>query len=1078
MEDHREYRLAAYLLDSLSAEGRREVEAHLAACARCREELVALQATLGLVKKAFPADAGAALDKARLVHVLGAWKRARVRRGWIVSVSAVAAAVLILGGLLFLAAGASVRYCKKPVRHVAELPVQDPSDDESVTAPGVAPAPLSPAEPMGVTVSDSGEPGGNRAAFGVSSFEPAHGTVALLRGNIDYDGAVAPAPEAPVVERAGEELMRADPARRALPGADGANYAIGIGGGAAGANGGRWADSARPESGVAVSGDEYKRTDDATVAAEGQERRVEILTADIPAGTQLDNLTNTQMAEEARGREQLRLAAEREAATPPTPSKPKAPARPAITTRKAAEKKSSAPSAKPETPAPADLFNRQSATGALVYRETGDKLERARDLRGEDDGAQVAQDPVTVVEKKAAGAEVRWGVTEDLLAETHMDLPDGFGVEDGRKFQNQPSATSAGIPQLGDAPQLGRASAHAGQEKGDHKEVTRLLANGLTAGESRAATPGIVVNDAGVDDIQGWSFGFAANARQDVNGTVRLDDSFRSHFDALDLGGDLSKSAGRGGGLSAAGEAPARAGGVPIGAEPLLRAYSYYRGHDANLDLASFRAHLLPVPPPSADAEGLSRDEFRTRYGVNPLVDTRIDHFSTFGMDVDTASYTRARDALRAGKLPEPKSVRVEEFVNYFPEEYPADPESAFSVFCEGGPSPFGRGFELLKIAVKARELRQQERKNAVLTFVVDVSGSMAAPACGQAAGAAAPTRLKLAAHALATLLDALGADDRVGIVAYSTHPTLILPHTPARERRRLLGAMESLAPSGATNIEAGLDLAYRVADEVFDAKALNRVILCSDGIANLGARGPEEILRKVTVFARRGIYLSAVGFGTGKYNDAMLVELSDKGNGNYRHVDSPEEAARIFYQDLPKTLDVLAQDAKIQVDFNPDVVSHYRLLGYEKRDIKDQDFRNDKVDAGEVGPGTTVTVLYEITRHTNPQGDIGKIFLRYRDVGTGRIEETNYPLRAGVLAVSLRDTTDRFRFIAAAAETAELLRESYFARDGSFEKVAALLARASPEFKARPEWVELNELVARAWRLALQRLGALAAAQ
>ena len=315
-----------------------------------------------------------------------------------------------------------------------------------------------------------------------------------------------------------------------------------------------------------------------------------------------------------------------------------------------------------------------------------------------------------------------------------------------------------------------------------------------------------------------------------------------------------------------------------------------------------------------------------------------------------------------------------------------------------------------------------------------------------------------------------------MAIVAYGTYPALILPHTPVRERRRILGAIASLAPGGATNLEAGLDLAYRVADEAFDAKALNRVILCSDGVANLGARGPEEILKKVVVFARRGIYLSAVGFGRDSYDDAMLGLLADKGNGNYRYVDSPEEAARIFNEDLPKTLDVLAQDAKIQVVFNPEVVSRYRLLGYEKRAIKDEDFRNDKVDAGEVGPGATVTVLYEIQRRTNPQGDIGRIHLRYRDAGTGRIEETDYPLSAGVLAVNLRDTTDRFRFVAAAAETAELLRESYFARDGSFEKTAALLASAGPEFKARRDWVELNELVLRAWKLTLERLEALAA--
>ncbi len=705
----------------------------------------------------------------------------------------------------------------------------------------------------------------------------------------------------------------------------------------------------------------------------------------------------------------------------------------------------------------------------------------------------------------SAGAEVRivqFYTSNDspvaALADTTQPLP-AAGLDPTMEGLAFGFATdhSARVPALGKTPKLGVLFGLTDESAAKYGEVeARYKWNEKAPADSNKPTD---------HAVQGWSYGIQVQGRGgvqrfDANGNAVAD------FQGIEPAGGRRLNFARGTEVNQTGVAP---GGEPAlpdvwimamqegdvlaalgygrastdtglrpGQEPVLRAYSYYRTLDAGLDFGSFTAHLVPVPPPAMDGEGLSQEEFRARFGTNPFVDTRVDHFSTFGMDVDTASYTRARDSLRAGKLPDPKSVRVEECVNYFPEAYPADPENAFSVFCEGGPSPFGEGMELLKVAVKARELRENERKNAVLTFAVDVSGSMAAPASGQAQSSTGPTRLALVAHALGTLVDALGPDDRVGIVAYGTHPTLILPHTAVRERGRVLGAIASLAANGQTNLEAGLDLAYRVADEVFDGKALNRVILCSDGVANLGSRGPDEILKKVTVFARRGIYLSSVGFGTGKYNDAMLGQLADKGNGNYRHVDSAEESARVFYQDLPKTLDVLAQDAKIQVEFNPDVVSHYRLLGYEKRDIKDQDFRNDKVDAGEVGPGTTVTVLYEIKRHTNPQGDIGKIFLRYRDVGTGRIEETNYPLSAGVLATGLRDTTDRFRFVAAVAETAELLRDSYFARDGSFERVAALLGANSPEFRARPEWVELNELVGGAWQLNVARLAALASAR
>jgi Ca-activated chloride channel family protein len=203
-----------------------------------------------------------------------------------------------------------------------------------------------------------------------------------------------------------------------------------------------------------------------------------------------------------------------------------------------------------------------------------------------------------------------------------------------------------------------------------------------------------------------------------------------------------------------------------------------------------------------------------------------------------------------------------------------------------------------------------------------------------------------------------------------------------------------------------------------------------------------------------------------------MLENLANKGNGNYAYVDGAAEARRIFLRSLPATLQVLAQDAKIQVDFNPEVVSHYRLLGYENRDIQDKDFRNDRVDAGEVGPGTTVTVLYEIRRRTNPQGAIGRIFLRYRDRGTERVEEVDYPLSPGVLATQLSDTSDRFRFAAAVAETAELLRRSYWARDGSYGQVLELLATLSPSFRAQSEWKELVEIVTKAQALTVKSLG------
>jgi Ca-activated chloride channel family protein len=492
--------------------------------------------------------------------------------------------------------------------------------------------------------------------------------------------------------------------------------------------------------------------------------------------------------------------------------------------------------------------------------------------------------------------------------------------------------------------------------------------------------------------------------------------------------------------------------------EKQARVHNYFQKLDRNVTLE--QVSRLEVPAPAIGDEGLGQEAFRGRYGVNPFVQSALDNQSTFAMDVDTASFTRALATLKAGKLPATDGVRVEEFVNYFRQDYPAAPDTVFSVFSEGGPSPFGTGVELLKITVKARELRTGERKDSVLTLCIDTSGSMFID-----------KRLQLVKNALSTLLDGLRPEDRVAIVAYNAQAYLAIPHTSAREKERLLGAIDALSPGGASNVEAGLELAYRVADDVFQPRALNRVILLSDGVATVGARGPEKILEKVKVYARRGIFLSAVGFGRQRYDDAMMERLSNEGNGRYDFVSSVNEARRIFAKNLPATLQVLAQDAKIQVEFAPNVVASYRLLGYENRAIKDHQFRDDKVDAGEVGPGTTVTALYEILRQPNAHGALGRIFVRYRDTGTGRVEELNFPLAASAVKPSLEATSDLFRFIACAAEIAELLRDSYWARDGSYSKVLKTLDGLSPGFRAEGQWAELHGVARHARHLTIPQL-------
>jgi Ca-activated chloride channel family protein len=387
-------------------------------------------------------------------------------------------------------------------------------------------------------------------------------------------------------------------------------------------------------------------------------------------------------------------------------------------------------------------------------------------------------------------------------------------------------------------------------------------------------------------------------------------------------------------------------------------------------------------------------------------------------------------------------------------------------------PAPFGGpNMDLVKIGIKSRDPRPDERKAAALTFVVDTSGSMAR------ADSSGRERVELIRVALKALVEALQPEDSVCLVTFSDQARLALPRTQARFASRILDALDRLEPGGATNVEAGLEMGYRMADEAYSAEAINRVIFCSDGVANVGAEGPEQMLKLVKTFAGRGIDLNAIGFGMGKYNDRVLQELADRGNGQYHFVNTPEEAQKVFREQLPPNLDTLARDAKAQVDFDPAVVKRYRLLGYEKRKIADADFRNDKIDAGEVTHSTLVTALYEIERQPGAHGSLGKIFLRWKDAALPHrpVVERNYPLSEGLIASTREAAAPNLRFLACVAEFAELLRGSRWAQDGSYAAVFKELNKLPADFRVKPEWDEVRKLVWQAHVLSMREwLGAL----
>ena len=325
-----------------------------------------------------------------------------------------------------------------------------------------------------------------------------------------------------------------------------------------------------------------------------------------------------------------------------------------------------------------------------------------------------------------------------------------------------------------------------------------------------------------------------------------------------------------------------------------------------------------------------------------------------------------------------------------------------------------------------------ENRKDAILTFVIDVSGSM-----GQ------ENRLGLVKKALTLLVDQLRPADKVGIVVYGSRGWLLLPHTGIEQRSKILAAINSLEPGGSTNAEEGLRIGYDLAWRNASVNHINRVILCSDGVANVGRTGPDEILKEIRAYVQKGITLSTIGFGMGNYNDVLMERLANTGDGSYAYVDTLSEAKRIFVENLTGTLQLIAKDAKIQVDFNPEVVSRFRLLGYENRRLNHDQFRDDTVDAGEVGSGHQVTALYEVKLHPDATGKMATVSIRYADADNHKVSEVSKDISVSHLYESFDVAPATFRLAAGVAEFAEILRESYWAKDSSLDSIHQVLKDA-----------------------------------
>src|SRR5579859_229448 len=454
----------------------------------------------------------------------------------------------------------------------------------------------------------------------------------------------------------------------------------------------------------------------------------------------------------------------------------------------------------------------------------------------------------------------------------------------------------------------------------------------------------------------------------------------------------------------------------------------------------------LPTPEPTPG------DMYFQNYGVNPFVDASEDHLSTFALDVDTASYTLARNYIEQGRLPPPDAVRPEEFINYFKQDYNPPSDVAFGVYADGAPSYYNAdGTYLLRFGVQGYSVPETERQPSNLTFVIDVSGSMALT-----------NRLELVKRSLELLVERLRPTDTVAIVVFGDNARVLLSPTQGNDTSSILNAIYSLQPEGSTNTEDGLRLGYSLANQIFRPDASNKVILCSDGVANVGATSPDAILQSIGGYARNGISLTTLGFGMGNFNDVLMEQLADKGNGNYAYIDSIEQAQKLFIDQLTSTLQVIAYDAKVQVDFNPDVVDRYRLIGYENRNVADQNFRNNAVGGGAMGAGHTSTAIYAVILKPDAQGRLATVQMRWADPQTREVREINGNFNTFDLAPAFEAASPRYQLAVTVAQFAALLRHSPWADPHSLSAVANTANRlAQTGLASDPDVAQFAKLAA-----------------
>ncbi|MEK1837723.1 MAG: VWA domain-containing protein [Pseudomonas sp.] len=479
---------------------------------------------------------------------------------------------------------------------------------------------------------------------------------------------------------------------------------------------------------------------------------------------------------------------------------------------------------------------------------------------------------------------------------------------------------------------------------------------------------------------------------------------------------------------------------------------------------------FAPMPAGEAYPQGY-RDEQREQYQAladNPIHSVTEAPVSTFSADVDTGAYANVRRLLNQGRLPPEGAVRLEEMVNYFPYDYalPTD-GSPFGVTTELAPSPWNPYTRLLRIGIKASDRAVAELAPANLVFLVDVSGSM-----DRREG------LPLVKSTLKLLVDQLREQDRVSLVVYAGESRVVLEPTSGREKAKIRTAIDQLTAGGSTAGASGIELAYQMAQQAFIPKGINRILLATDGDFNVGISDFDSLNQMAVDKRKTGVSLTTLGFGVDNYNEHLMEQLADAGDGNYAYIDNLREARKVLVDQLGSTLAVVAKNVKLQVEFNPAQVSEYRLLGYENRALKREDFSNDKIDAGEIGAGHTVTALYEIVpkgekgwleplRYGNPgadvsakNGEMAMLRVRYQLPEGGNSRLIERPILSGE-AGKLSAASDDLRFAAAVAAFSQQLKDGRYTGEFSLKDTEALArgARGDDQFGLRGEFVQLVEL-------------------